>query len=114
MEDKYKNEYDDPYKMLACSIAVRFNYESCRRMMSDKDYIRQIIQAEVRDNIDIPGPFSDCITTELISEKQRVLYRDALNQLGLFFYKTLDTDRFRRELKAFYEQCGLDLSVNKK
>lgn len=78
-------------------------------MMADKDYIRQIVQAEVRDNLDIPGIFSDCITTELISEKQKVLYRDALNQLGLFFYNQLDIPRLRSEIRQFYEECGIEL-----
>lgn len=112
--DKYKNECDDPYKILACNIAASFNVEHVKRMLSDRDFIRQIIQAEVRANLDIPGIFSDCVTTELISEKQKVSYRDALNQLGLFFYQQLDIDRLRRELRRFYEDCGVDLTPNKK
>lgn len=109
MEDKYKNRYDDPYRILACNVCVQNNIENVRRMLADKDYIRQIVQAEVRDNLDIPGIFSDCITTELISEKQKVLYRDALNQLGLFFYNQLDIPRLRSEIRQFYEECGIDL-----
>ena len=109
MEDKYKNDYDDPYRMLAANIAIDYNIEGVSRMLNDKDFIRQIVQAEVRNNLDIPGPFSDCVTTELISEKQRVLYRDALNQLGLFFYHQLDIPRFREEIRKFYRECGIDL-----
>lgn len=105
----YKNECDDPYKFLASGIAIKYNANLVKRMLADKDYIRQIIQAEVRENIDIPGLFTDCITTELISEKQRVLYRDALNELGLFFFRQLDIDRFRSELKKFYEEFKIDL-----
>lgn len=105
----YKNDCDNPYKFLASGIAIKYNVNLVKRMLCDKDYIRQIVQAEVRDNIDIPGMFTDCVTTELISEKQKVLYRDALNQLGLFFFHQLDIDRFRKELREFYKEFGIDL-----
>jgi hypothetical protein len=114
MESKYKHEYDDPYRFLASGIAVRYNIERVKRMLSDKDYIRQIVQEEVRDNIDIPGMFADCIVTELISEKQKVLYRNALNELGLFFYQQLDIPRLRREIVQFYTDFGIELTPNKK
>lgn len=105
----YKNDCDNPYKFLASGIAIKYNINLVKRMLVDKDYIRQIVQAEVRDNIDIPGMFTDCVVTELISEKQKVLYRDALNQLGLFFFHQLDIARLREELRNFYDEFGIDL-----
>ena len=105
----YKNDCDNPYKFLASGIAIKYNINLVKRMLVDKDYIRQIVQEEVRDNIDIPGMFTDCIVTELISEKQKVLYRDALNQLGLFFFHQLDVARLRDELRKFYEEFGIEL-----
>lgn len=106
---EYKNEYDNPYRILASGIAIKYNINLVKRMLIDKDYIRQIIQAEVRDGIDIPGMFADCIITELISEKQKVLYRNALNELGLFFYEQLDIPRLRSEIRRFYEEFGIDI-----
>lgn len=114
MEDKYKNEYDDPYKILAANIAANFSIANVRRMLSEKDYLRQLIQAEVRENADAPGIFCDCVTTELISDKQKVLYREALNNLGLFFYEQLDVARLRNELRKFFEECEIELTPNKK
>lgn len=111
---EYKHDYDDPYKFLASGVATHFSVECARRMLVDKDYIRQAVQAEVRENIDVPGIFSDCITTELISQKNKVLYRDALNQLGLFFFQQLDIDRFRSNLVEFYKEFGIDLAPDKK
>ena len=105
----YKNDCDNPYKFLASGIAIKYNINLVKRMLIDKDYIRQIVQAEVRDNIDIPGMFTDCVVTELISEKQKVLYRDALNQLGLFFFHQLDVARLREELRNFYDEFGIEL-----
>lgn len=104
------NAYDDSYKMLASAIAVNYNVENAKRMLADKDYIRQIIQAEVRENIDISGPFSDCVVTGLIHNKQKVLYRNALNALGFFLYKQLDIDRFRDELRKFYLDMEIEIS----
>lgn len=114
MEESYKHEYDNPYRMLAASIAVRLNLEEAKRVMSDTDYLRQLIQQEVRENIDIPGMFTDCIITELISTKQKVKYRTALNELGLFFFKQLDIARLRKELKKFYSEFGIDTTPDKK
>lgn len=109
MEKKYKNRYDDPYRMLAASIAVRVSIASAKRLMSDKEFIKQTIQAEVREGTDIIGPFSDCITAELISNSKRVVYRDALNELGRFFFEQLDIPRFRKELQGFYREFGIEL-----
>lgn len=114
MAEKYKNACDDPYKILASNIATNFNIANIQRMLCEKDFIRQVIQAEVRDNADAPGIFCDCVTTELISEKQKVLYREALNNLGLFFYQQLDINRLRTELKNFFNECGIDITPNKK
>ena len=114
MEEKYHMDCDDPYKILAANIAANFSLANIKRMLSEKDYLRQLIQAEVRENTDTPGVFCDCVTTELISEKQKVLYREALNNLGLFFYQQLDIVRLRNELRKFFEECGIELTPNKK
>lgn len=106
---EYKNSYDDPYRILASGIVVSYNIHLVQRMLVDKDYIRQVVQAEVRDNIDIPGIFTDCVITELISEKQKVLYRDALNRLGLFFFEQLDISRLRNEIRKFCKEFELDI-----
>lgn len=110
MEEKYKFKYDDPYRMLAASTAVRLTQADARRIMNDKAFIRQIVQSEIRDNTDIPGMFSDCVTSELLSNSQKVLYRSALNELGLFFFEQLDIDRYRKELKDFYAEFGIDIT----
>lgn len=114
MEEKYHIDCDDPYKILAANIAATFSLANIRRMLSEKDYLRQLIQAEVRENADTPGVFCDCVTTELISEKQKVLYREALNNLGLFFYQQLDIQRLRNELRKFFADCEIELTPNKK
>lgn len=114
MEEKYRIDCDDPYKILAANIAANFSLANIRRMLSEKDYLRQLIQAEVRENADTPGIFCDCVTTELISEKQKVLYREALNNLGLFFFHQLDVNRLRNEIRSFFDECGIELIPNKK
>jgi len=109
MEEKYLHNYDNPYRMLAASIAIRLSTPDAKRILKDSSYVKQLVLAEVRDNIDIPGMFADCVTTELLSESQKVLYRTALNELGLFFYKQLDLPRLRSEIRKFYEELGISL-----
>lgn len=109
MEKEYKNNYDNPYRMLAAGIVSHSNVAIIKRVLTDKDYVRQLVQEEVRENIDIPGMFADCITTQLISDRQKVLYKSALNQLGLFFFEQLDVDRLRQELRRFCAEFGIEL-----
>ena len=109
MEGKYLHNYDNPYRMLAAVITITMNSTEIKRIMSDSSYIKQLIQAEVRDGIDISGKFCDCITTELIADRNKVIYRTALNDLGTFFFKQLDIPRLRNEIKKFHEEMGLSI-----
>lgn len=109
MEGKYLHNYDNPYRMLAAVITITSNATEIKRIMSDSSYIKQLIQAEVRDSIDISGKFCDCITTELIADRNKVIYRTALNDLGTFFFKQLDIPRLRNEIKKFHEEMGLSI-----
>ena len=95
--------------MLAAVITITMNSTEIKRIMSDSSYIKQLIQAEVRDGIDISGKFCDCITTELIADRNKVIYRTALNDLGTFFFKQLDIPRLRNEIKKFHEEMGLSI-----
>ena len=109
MEDKYSHNYDNPYRMLATTITISCTPTEVKRIMSDNSYIKQLIQSEVRDGIDIAGKFCDCITTELISDRNKVIYRTALNELGTFFFKQLDIPRLRAEIRKFHEEMGLTI-----
>lgn len=109
MDKDYRYEFDNPYRMLAAGIATKMSVNDAKRIIADRDFIRQLVQAEVRENMDVPGIFTDCIATELISERKKVLYRDALNKLGLFFYEQLDIPRMREELRRFYKEFGIEL-----
>lgn len=109
MEGKYSHDCDNPYRMLAATITITCTPAEVRRIMSDSSYIKQLVQAEVRDRIDISGKFCDCITTELIADRNKVVYRTALNELGTFFFKQLDVPRLRAEIKRFHQDIGLDL-----
>lgn len=109
MENKYLHNYDNPYRMLAATITITMPNSEIKRIMTDSSYIKQIVQAEVRDNIDISGKFCDCITTELIADRNKVIYRTALNELGTFFFKQLDIPRLRNEIKKFHDEMGLSI-----
>lgn len=108
-EKNYSHNYDNPYRMLAATITIACTPSEIKRILSDSSYIKQVIQAEVRDGIDISGKFCDCIITELIADRNKVLYRTALNELGTFFFKQLDIPRLRNEIRKFHEELGLTI-----
>lgn len=109
MESKYSHDCDNPYRMLAVTITIRCTPTEVKRIMTDSNYIKQLIQSEVRDGIDISGKFCDCITTELIADRNKVIYRTALNTLGTFFFEQLDIPRLRSEIKKFHDEMGLTI-----
>lgn len=109
MEKSYNHNYNNPYRLLAASISVRFAPSEIKRLMSDNNYVKKLVLAEVRDNIDIPGKFCDCVITELVTDSKKVMYRTALNKLGLFFFEQLDIARLREEIRRYHEEMGLDL-----
>lgn len=109
MEKNYNHNYNNPYRLLAATISVRLSRSEVKRLMVDNNYIKKLVLSEVRDNIDIPGKFCDCVTTELITESQKVMYRTALNKLGMFFFEQLDIPRLREEIRKYHDEMGLQL-----
>ena len=107
--ESYNHNYNNPYRILAATISTHSTPIELKRIMTDTSYIKKLVLAEVRDNIDIPGKFCDCVTTELITDSEKVLYRTALNELGLFFFKKLDVPRLRAEIRKFHEEMEVPL-----
>lgn len=109
MDKEYSHNYNNPYRLLAATISVRFTPTEIKRIMNDSSYIKKLVLAEVRDNIDLPGKFCDCVTTELVTDSKKVMYRTALNKLGMFFFEQLDIPRLRNEIRKYHEEMDLFL-----
>lgn len=109
MEKSYSHNYNNPYRILAASISVQYSPSEVKRFMSDSAFIKKVVLAEVRDSIDIPGKFCDCVITELVTDSKKVMYRTALNKLGMFFFEQLDIPRLREEIRKYHEEMGLKL-----
>lgn len=107
--ESYNHNYNNPYRILAATISTHSTPIEIKRIMTDTSYVKKIVLAEVRDSIDIPSKFCDCVITELITDSEKVSYRTALNELGLFFFKKLDIPRLRAEIRKFHEDMGLSL-----
>lgn len=109
MDKNYTHNYNNPYRLLAATISTHSTQTEIQRIMTDDSFIKKLVLLEVRDNVDIPGKFCDCVTTELVTDSKKVMYRTALNKLGLFFFEQLDIPRLRREIQKFHDEMGLEI-----
>ena len=102
----YKEKYDDEYKILAYSIVVNYPPVTVKRLMKDTKFLRREIIREVRGQ-DFRGYFIDCLFVSICENKDRMKLMRQLDQLGRFFYNSLDLERMRKEIRNAYESLGL-------
>lgn len=109
MMDSYRFDYDDPYRILAHYIVGYYRPADVLRVLNENSYIRTLIQKEVRE-MDLRGAYIDCIIEELLSNKKRMDYMYNLDKLSYYYYKNLDIERLRKEIRAILDKAGIDLS----
>lgn len=107
--DSYRFDYDDPYRILAHYIVGYYRPADVLRVLNENSYIRTLIQKEVRE-MDLRGSYIDCIIEELLSNKKRMDYMYNLDKLSYYYYKNLDIERLRKEIRAILDKAGIDLS----
>lgn len=112
MEKNYLYEFDDPYKLLAAVLVGTPEYGPAvlTRMLTDDNFIKSLIIKETRGQ-DIKGPFLDCIIENVLTEKRRMEYMHEMDKLADYYFKNLDLERLRTELKDFAAECGFNLEV---
>lgn len=103
----YLFEYDDPYKILASHIIAYYRPADVIRMLEDDDYIKVQLIKETRAQ-DMCGAFTDCVIESILSNKDRMEYMGALDQLAKYYYSKLDKERLRTEIKTALSRCGID------
>lgn len=95
---RYKQIYDDPYIMCACSLIAHNNPADIRRIMVDDDFIRRMILKETRAT-DFRGAFLDAIIQTVLEDKRRMEMMAELDKLSLYFYQNLDIHRLREVIE---------------
>lgn len=104
-----RQEYDDPYRVLAAHIVSVFSVVAVKRVLTSSSFIKSLIIHEAK-TMDIGGAFLDCVDQEIIAN-DRVRGKNArLKMLGEYYYSELDIDRLRKEIRRFAEELGVDLN----
>lgn len=103
---EYLFEYDNPYKILASYIIAYYRPADVIRMLNDDEYIKVQLVKETRAQ-DMSGAFTDCIIEDILSNKDRMEYMRALDQLAKYYYSKLDKERLRTEIKTALGECGI-------
>ena len=103
-----KQEYDNPYRILAAHIVTAFSVPNIKRALTSSSYIRSLIIYEAK-TMDVSGPFMDCIDQEIISNDRIRKKNLCMRQLGEFYFSELDLDRLRKEIRRFAEELGVNL-----
>lgn len=107
--NNYLYEYDDPYKVLAHAIVGFYRPADVIRMLTDNAFILNCVVKEVRDQ-DMCGHFVDCIIEDILDNKDRMEYMGHLDELAKYYYKKLDKERLREEIRLVLDETGIDIS----
>lgn len=102
-------EYDDPYRVLAAHIVSVFSVAGVQRVLDNSSYIKSLIIKDAKQ-MDINGPFLDCIDQEIVANDMIRKKNVYLKKLGEFYYSELDIERLRREIRRFAEELGIALN----
>ena len=105
-EEKCVANIDDPYRRLAYIIVCRNDPITVKRYLKDYKFVRRAVVREAKE-LDLSGPFLDCLAVVLKGEDER---GDVLRQLGVlggFFYRKLDLPRLRAEIRSVSQELGI-------
>lgn len=97
METELK-PYDDPYQILSIQLVVDLNIGDICRVLYDDEFTERMVQKETRD-LDFYGRFLDCIVEEILVKKERMRMMAELDKLGSWFFKQMDIERLRGQIK---------------
>ena len=102
----YDQTYDDPYLILAYHIVCNNNIPTIRRYLQDYKFVKRVIVREAKE-LDLCGPFLDCLSVSIREENQKADLADQLGALGGFFYNRLDLNRMRRSIMQVCDKLGM-------
>lgn len=99
--------YDDPYIILANILLVDYSTVELKRIISDKEFTRKIIEKELRQ-IDFCGPFVDCVLADIYANNKWI-FLDMLNEFSHKLYSELDLDRLEKAIRKICDDFGIEL-----
>lgn len=105
-DNSYTEAYDDPYLVLAYHIVCNNNIPTIKRYLKDYKFVKRVIIKETKD-LDLSGPFLDCLAVAIREEKQKTDLISQLESLGGFFYNRLDLNRMRKAIKQACDKLGV-------
>lgn len=103
-----RQEYDDPYRLLAAYIVSSFSIALIKRILTNDSFVRSLIVQEAK-TMDIGGAFLDCVDQEIISNDRIRKKNVYLKQLGDFYFSELDLNRLRTEIRRFMSELGVSV-----
>ena len=103
-----RQEYDDPYRVLAARIVSVFSVPNIKRILTNQAYIRSLIVHEAK-TMDVAGAFIDCVDQEIIANDMVRKKNVYMKKLGEFYFSELDIERLRSEIRRFANELGVEL-----
>lgn len=94
------NEYDDPYNFLALHIISTNTAHEIERALTDDKYVQMLLIKEVR-NLDLKGPFCDCIIENILTGKRRMKLMGHLDELSRYLFSELDLEYLRERIEHY-------------
>lgn len=95
-----KNEYDDPYVMLAHHLLSVLMRSEIVRVLTDNKFVYKLVLKETRLQ-DFSGAFLDCVVQTILDDKKRMEFMRELDSLSKYFYRNLDLPRLRKEVEHY-------------
>lgn len=108
--NNYLYEADDPYKILAQHIVGFYRPADVLKILTDNSYLKNCVVKECRD-LDLGGPFIDCIIENILAEKDRMEWMHELDAVGTYLFSRLDRGRLRDEIVQILNDTNISLGV---
>lgn len=105
---RFDRPYDDPYKVLAWHLVSVLSVRSLKRVLTNNLFIKSMVLNEA-NQLDISGPFLDCIDEEIAHKEHLRSKNKQLKSLGEYYFSELDLERLRVEVRAYAEEMGVVL-----
>ena len=104
----FNKPYDNPYAVLAWHLVAMLPLKSLKELLCSDTFIKRMVVEEAKQ-VDISGPFLDCIDED-IQKRWRLRGRNSqLKQLGEYYFSELNLEKVREEVRKYASELGIIL-----